>query len=327
MSTRPQLDRVVTVFGASGFLGRHVVTALVRHGYRVVAVTRRPELAHHLTTVGGLVGQVSVIQGNIRNRPSVERAVEGAFGVVNLVGILQETARQGFDTVQHKGAGLIAEAARAAGVGRLVHVSAIGADSASDAEYGRTKALGERAVREAFPGAVILRPSIVFGPEDGFFNRFAAMARLTRVLPLISGETRFQPVYVGDVAEAVARGLDGGAAAGTTYELGGPAVHSFRGLMELMLKVTQRRRLLLPVPAPIARFQAKFLEKLPSAPLTPDQLKMLRRDNVVSDSARSEGRDLQGLGIAPTAMEVILPTYLWRFRATGEFAERMPQPK
>ena len=323
MTARPQLDRVVTVFGASGFLGRHVVAALVRHGYRVLAVTRRPELSQHLTTVGGLVGQVSVVQGNIRHRPSVELVVEGSFGVVNLVGILHETGRQGFDVVQHRGAGLIAEAATAARVGRVVQVSAIGADVDSDADYGRSKGLGERAMLGAFPSASILRPSIVFGPEDGFFNRFAAMARLTPVLPLVSGGTRFQPVYVGDVAEAVARGLGGQARPGTVYELGGPSVHTFRGLMELMLEVTQRKRLLLPVPGPIARLQAGILEKLPSPLLTTDQLKMLAHDNVVSPEAEAEGRTLAGLGIEPTAMEVILPTYLWRFRATGEFAERM----
>ncbi len=323
MTDRPQLDRVVTVFGASGFLGRHVVAALVRHGYRVIAVTRRPELAQHLTTVGGLVGQVSVMQGNIRNRPSVERAVAGAFGVVNLVGILHETGRQGFEVVQHKGAALIAQVAAQAGVERLVHVSAIGADATSDADYARTKAAGERAVLEAFPGASVMRPSIVFGPEDGFFNRFASMARLSPVLPLISGGTRFQPVFVGNVAEAIAKGIDGGAAPGAVYELGGPSVRTFRQLMELMLKVTQRKRLLLPIPGPIAKLQAGILETLPNPLLTTDQLKMLAQDNVVSPEAKAEGRTLEGLGVEPTAMEIVLPTYLWRFRATGEFAERL----
>lgn len=321
MNERPSLDRVVTVFGASGFLGRHVVAALVRHGYRVVAAVRRPELAQHLTTVGGLVGQVTVVQANIRNRPSVERAVASADAVVNLVGILHETGRQGFDAVQHRGAGLVAEVARAAGATRFVQMSAIGADEASDADYGRTKGLGERAVREAFPSATVLRPSIVFGPEDGFFNRFAAMARLSPVLPLIEGGTKFQPVFVGDVAEAVGRAVDGTAGA-HVYELGGPEVKTFRELMEIMLEVTGRKRLLLPVPTFIARFQAGFLEKLPNPMLTTDQVKMLGRDNVVSAEAKAEGRDLAGLGIEPQPMDLILPTYLWRFRQQGEFADR-----
>ena len=240
MTARPQLDRVVTVFGASGFLGRHVVAALVRHGYRVLAVTRRPELAQHLTTVGGLVGQVSVVQGNIRHRPSVERAVADAFGVVNLVGILHETSRQGFDVVQHRGAGTDRRDRDGGAVSAAWSTCRpSGPTSIRRPTTGAARVSASARCSDAFPTATILRPSIVFGPEDGFFNRFAAMARLTPVLPLFSGGTRFQPVYVGDVAEAVARGLDGRATPGAVYELGGPSVRTFRGLMELMLEVTQ----------------------------------------------------------------------------------------
>ena len=318
MSPVTQVPPLVTVFGGSGFVGRHVVQALARRGYRIRVACRNPNTAHHLQPLGN-VGQIHAVQANLRSRPSVDRAVQGADCVVNLVGILHETGRQTFDAVQDFGARAVAEAARAASA-RLVHVSAIGADPESPAEYGRTKAFGEAAVRETVRDAVILRPSIVFGPEDGFFNRFAAMSRLSPALPLIGGgHTRFQPVYVGDVAEAVARAVDGTVEGGRTYELGGPRALTFRQCMEDMLAVIERRRLLLPLPWWVAGLMGAVLGRLPNPLLTSDQVELLRSDNVVSDAAVREGRTLEGIGIRPQAMEAILPSYLWQYRATGQF--------
>lgn len=318
MTAITRVPPLVTVFGGSGFVGRYVVRALARRGYRIRVAVRRPHVAHHLQPLGN-VGQIHAVQANLRNRASVDRAVQGADHVVNLVGILYESGRQTFDAVQGFGARAVAEAARAAGAG-LTHVSAIGAAAASPASYGRTKAAGEQAVLETVPGAVVLRPSIIFGPEDGFFNRFAAMARLSPALPLIGGgHTLFQPVYVTDVAEAVARSVDGAVAGGRIYELGGPEVLSFRACMELMLKAIDRRRVLMPVPWWLARLKASVLGLLPRPLLTRDQVEMLRADNVVSDEAKAEGRTLEGIGIAPQAMEAILPGYLWQYRQTGQF--------
>ncbi|MFN4167661.1 MAG: complex I NDUFA9 subunit family protein [Pannonibacter phragmitetus] len=311
--------KLVTVFGASGFLGRHVVLALARRGYRIRAAVRRPDLAEHLQPLGG-VGQIMPVQANLRYRWSVDRAVEGADAVVNLVGILYQSGRQSFDAVQGFGPRAIAEAARAAGLNGIVHVSAIGADAASPAAYARTKAAGEAGVLETLPDSVILRPSIVFGPEDDFFNRFAAMARMSPVLPLVGGGvTKFQPVYVGDVAAAVAKAVDGGCKPGTVYELGGPEVKSFKECLELMLEITRRKRLLLPLPFGAAEMQARVLQLLPKPLLTVDQVKMLRVDNVVSAAAESEGRTLAGLGINPSSLAAILPSYLTRFREHGQY--------
>lgn len=311
--------KLVTVFGASGFLGRHVVLALARRGYRIRAAVRRPDLAEHLQPLGG-VGQIMPVQANLRYRWSVDRAVEGADAVVNLVGILHQSGRQSFDAVQGFGPRAIAEAARAAGLNGIVHVSAIGADSASPAAYARSKAAGEAGVLETLPGSVIMRPSIVFGPEDDFFNRFAAMARMSPVLPLIGGgATRFQPVYVTDVAAAIAKAVDGGCKPGAVYELGGPEVKSFKECLELMLEITRRKRLLLPVPFGAAELQARVLQLLPKPLLTVDQVKMLRVDNVVSAAAESEGRTLAGLGINPSSLAAILPSYLTRFREHGQY--------
>jgi NADH dehydrogenase len=311
-----QGDRLVTVFGGSGFLGRHVVRTLAQKGYRVRVAVRRPELAHHLQPAGR-VGQVHAVQANLRFPESVARAADGADAIVNLVAILYETGRQTFEAVHVDGAVAVA---RAAGGKNLVHVSAIGADAGSKSAYARTKAQGEAAILAAVPDAVILRPSILFGPEDHFFNRFAGMARIAPALPLIGGgTTRFQPVFVGDVAQAVVAALEGRARPGTVYELGGPEVRTFAELMRLMLREIDRRRLLVPVPFPIARLQAFFLERLPKPLLTRDQVTLLERDNVVSAAAEREGRTLQGLGMTPTAMETILPTYLRRFRRTGQF--------
>ncbi|MEJ0073950.1 MAG: complex I NDUFA9 subunit family protein [Alphaproteobacteria bacterium] len=311
-------ETLVTVFGGSGFLGRHVVRALAREGYRIRNAVRRPDLAGHLQPMGR-VGQIHSVQANLRYPASVQAALAGADVAINLVGILFERGKQRFEAVQAQGAACVAQAAAAAGA-RLIHVSALGADADSPALYGRTKAAGEAAVLAAAPEATIFRPSIVFGPEDDFFNRFGAMARMSPVLPLVGGgETKFQPVFVGDVAQAIAKAAGGHAKGGTTYELGGPEVRSFKALMVYVLAVTERRRVLMPLPFGIAKLQAFFLQFMPTPLLTPDQVELLRADNVVSAAATSEGRTLQGLGIEPAAMEAIVPSYLWRFRKTGQF--------
>jgi NADH dehydrogenase len=325
--------KLVTVFGGSGFVGRHVVRALVKRGYRVRAAVRRPDLAGHLQPLG-VVGQVHAMQANLRYPQSVLRAVEGSDAVVNLVGILQEQGRQTFGAVQAEGARAIADAARAAGVRAVVHMSAIGADAASASVYARTKAAGEAAMLAIRPDAIIMRASIVFGPEDQFFNRFAALARIMPVLPLVGGgETKFQPVHVGDVAEAIARAVDGGLKPGTVYELGGPEAKSFRELLEYVCEVTGRKRLLATLPFGLASLQAgalEFVDKLtfgllPDAiKMTRDQVTLLRSDNVVSDAARAEGRTLEGMGIAPASIEGVVPSYLWRFRKSGQFEHARP---
>ena len=311
--------KLVTVFGGSGFVGRHIVQALARRGYRVRAAVRRPDLAGHLQPLGD-VGQVTAVQANLRYRWSVDRALDGADAVVNAVGILYEAGRQSFDAVQAFGPRAIGEAARAAGIDNLVHVSAIGADAGSDVAYLHSKGLGEAGVLETVPGAVIMRPSIVFGPEDDFFNKFAGMAQLSPVLPLIGGGgTKFQPVYVGNVAEAVAVAIDGGAKPGAIYELGGPEVATFRQCLERMLEETGRKRVLVPVPFGVAKLMGKVMGLLPKPLLTADQVRMLQTDTIVSEAAEADGRTLAGLGVAATAMDVILPTYLVRFREHGQF--------
>jgi len=315
------VDMLVTVFGGSGFLGRHVVRALAKSHYRIRVAVRRPELTGHLQPLGR-VGQIHAVQANVRHAASVEAAVRDADIVINLVGILFERSRQRFDAVQAAGAGAVAKAAAQIGA-RVIHVSAIGADKGSRSRYARTKAQGEEAVLAAAPDATIFRPSIVFGPEDDFFNRFGAMARLSPVLPLIGGgRTKFQPVFAGDVAAAIAKAADGEAKPGTIYELGGPQTKTFRELMQFVLATTERRRLLVSIPFPIARLQAFFLQFLPKPLLTPDQVELLKRDNVVSPEAAQQVRTLPGLGIDPAAFEAIAPTYLWRFRKTGQFRRR-----
>lgn len=311
--------KLVTVFGGSGFVGRHLVRALARRGWRVRVAVRRPDLAGHLQPLG-VVGQVQAVQANLRYRASVEHAVAGADAVVNLVGILAEGGRQTFGAVQAAGARAVAEAAAKAGIANLVHVSAIGADRDSVSDYAASKAYGEEAVRKAVPGAVILRPSVIFGPEDQFFNRFASLARFTPAMPLIGGgATLLQPVYVGDVAEAIANALDGKAKAGATYELGGPEAVSLKRVIEYILKETGRTRLPLNIPFWAARLQASVLQLLPKPLLTVDQVNLLEQDNVVSAAAKAEGRTLEGLGITPTAFESIVPSYLYRFREHGQF--------
>jgi uncharacterized protein YbjT (DUF2867 family) len=318
--------KLVTVFGGSGFLGRYVVQALAKRGHRVRVAVRRPDLAGHLQPLG-MVGQIKAIQANLRYRWSIDRAVEGADAAVNLVGILADSGRQTFDAVQAFGPRAVGEAARAAGITDVVHVSAIGADKPSTIGYLRSKGEGEAGLLEAMPDAIIFRPSIIFGPEDSFFNRFAAMARMSPALPLIGGgHTRFQPVFAGDVGEAIARAVDGEARRGAIYELGGPEVLTFRECMQRMLEVTKRKRLLVPVPWWAARAMGRVGQYLPGKPLTFDQVRMLRFDNVVSDEARRDGRTLETLGISPTALEIILPTYLTRFREQGEFTQIRPAP-
>jgi uncharacterized protein YbjT (DUF2867 family) len=318
-SENPQ---IVTVVGGSGFLGRHVVRALAKRGYLVRVACRRPDLAGH-TQPMGTVGQIQAVQANVRFPESIEAAVRGADIVVNLVGILFESGSQTFDEVQAEGAGLVADAARRAGSKGFVHVSAIGADAQSPAAYARTKAAGEQAVAKAFPGAVIMRPSIIFGPEDNFFNMFAGIARLSPILPLIGGGgTLFQPVFVGDVAEAIAIAVDGGAKAGLVYELGGPTQKSFKDILSFIADTIGRRRLFLPVPWFAAEIKGRILGMLPKPLLTYDQVLMLKEDNVVSVAAFKQARTLQDLGITARSVEAIVPSYLYRFRAAGQFSEK-----
>jgi uncharacterized protein YbjT (DUF2867 family) len=317
MTAQSNADTLITIFGGSGFLGRHVVRALAKHEYRIRIAVRRPDLAHFLQPLGR-VGQIHAVQANVRHRPSVAAAVRGSDVVINLVGILFESGRARFETVQAYGAESVALAA-AAEDAQMIHVSAIGADEHSPSAYARSKAEGERLVLAATPEATIFRPSVVFGPNDDFFNRFAALARISPVLPLIGGgATKFQPVFAGDVAEAIAKAVAGEAKPGI-YELGGPEVMTFKELMEYVLATIERHRLLVPIPFWVAKLQAFFLEFLPKPPLTRDQVEMLRSDNVVSEAARAEGRTLEGLGIVPRSVEAIVPSYLWRFRKTGQF--------
>jgi len=315
---------LVTIYGGSGFLGRHVVRAIARTGARMRVAVRRPELAGHLQPLGG-VGQIVPVQANVRFPDSLLAAAEDADAVVNLVGILFASGKQTFKTVQDEGARHVAEAAKAAGARALVHVSAIGADAHSPSVYARTKAAGEAAVKETYPDAVIFRPSVVFGPEDEFFNRFAALARISPVLPLIGGgHTKFQPVFVGDVAQAVAAALEGRASQSAPYELGGPQVMTMREVMERVLAYSMRSRPLVPVPFWFAKVQGAFLQWLPKPPLTVDQVRLLQTDNVVSEAAIKAGRTLEGLGIDPVAVASVVPDYLEQFRPRGQFSVYKP---
>ncbi|WP_319411967.1 complex I NDUFA9 subunit family protein [uncultured Cohaesibacter sp.] len=312
--------QIVTVFGGSGFLGRHVVRALAREGYRIRVAVRRPDLAGFLQPLGG-VGQIMPVQANLRDQASVASAIEGSDAVVNLVGILFETGRASFEKVLHQGARTIAEATRTAGISNMVQISAIGADVASPSAYARSKARGEEAVLKLLPEATIIRPSLLIGPEDDFFNKFAAMAKLSPFLPLVGGgETLFQPAFVGDVAKVIALGVKGALKGGTIYELGGPERKSFRQLLALTLRETHLRRMLLPLPFWAAYSMGWLFEKLPMKPvLTRDQVTLLKRDNVVSQSAIAEGRTFEGLGIDPVAIEAVIPSYLWSYRPSGQY--------
>ncbi len=311
-------NRRSAVLGGSGFIGRYVVQRLAARGDVIAVGCRRAEGARFLMPQGN-VGQIAALNLEIGDEEVLPAFLAGNEALVNCVGILRESGPQRFDRVHHTGPARLARLAREAGIERFVHISAIGADSRSPSAYARTKAAGEAAVRDAFPTVTILRPSVVFGPEDQFFNRFAAMAMISPVLPLIGGgETRFQPVYVGDVADAVVKCLDDPATAGRTYELGGPKIYSFRELIELLLAEIRRKRLLLDLPFGLAAFQARLMSLLPNPPLTPDQVELLKRDNVVSSGAMS----MAALGITPTAVEGVLPTYLDRFRRGGWYERR-----
>jgi NADH dehydrogenase len=303
---------VATVFGGSGFIGRYVVKRLVRRGYLVRVAVRDPEAALFLKPMG-TIGQVVPIHANITDDASTAAAMAGADVVINLVGLLSESGGAGFQSVQSEGAARIGRLAAAAGVTRLIHVSAIGADPASPSRYAASKGQGEAAIRSAVPTATILRPSVVFGPEDHFFNKFAGLARVAPVVPVIAGAARLQPVYVGDVADAIMAALDRPDAQGATYELGGPAVWSMRDILVYILRQIGREKPMLAIPGPIARLHAAILELVPGKPLTRDQLLMLQRDNVVSAAAKG----LTDLGVMPTPIEMIVPTYLRRFQPGG----------
>ena len=321
-------SRLATVFGGSGFLGRHIVRALARRGWRVRVAVRRPDLAAFLQPIGG-VGQIQPVQANLRFPASIAAAIEGAEMVVNAAGVRAQSGAQTYTAVHVDGAAALARAAAAAGVETFAHLSGIGADPASASAYIASKGLGESATLQAFPEATILRPSVVFGPEDDFFNRFGALARFFPVIPLFSGgNTRLQPVYAGDVARAVAAALAGEAKPGTVYELGGPQVMTLREAAELALRMVERRRLLVGLPLGPSRLLASTtsfasratLGRFPKLLTTSrDQVDLLAQDNVVSDKAEAEGRVLRGLGIAPQAPDAIIPAYLVRFRKTGQY--------
>lgn len=312
---------VVTVFGGSGFIGTQVVQDLAQKGYRVRVAVRRPELAGHVQMFG-LVGQVLPVQANVRNKESVERALLGADYAINLTGILYQAGKQRFDAVHTEGAGTVAAAAKAAGVKGFVHMSALGADAASNSLYAQSKAAGEKAVLDAYADAVIVRPSLVFGADDNFFNMFGQLAVRSPILPVVGASTKFQPVYVGDVAQAIVKGMEGAVKGGKVYELGGPETETMKELMERVLKETERPRILLPLGAGTASLIASFAQLLPSPMLTTDQVRLLQTDNVVSEEAIKQKRTLAGFGIHPTAMDSILSTYMWQYRKNGQFSIR-----
>ena len=304
----------VTVFGGSGFLGRYVVRRLANLGWTIRVAVRRPSRAAFLQPLGD-VGQITPLACDVRDAAQGQRALAGSQAVVNLVGILYEEGRQSFAAVQYQGAKTVATAAAALGITQFVQISALGVSPQSSSDYSRSKAAAEQAVLAAIPQARIVRPSIIFGAEDDFFNRFAGLARLSPFLPLIGGgHSCFQPVYVGDVADGIVTALDSAASAGQIYELGGPEVATFKELMQLLLLQIRRKRLLLPLPFALASFQAWFLEKLPHPLLTRDQVKLLKQDNVVS----GDYPGFEDLGLQPTTMQTILPTYLDRYRPGGK---------
>jgi uncharacterized protein YbjT (DUF2867 family) len=308
------------VLGGSGFIGRYVVKRLAARGEVIAVGCRNAEQAKFLKPMGD-VGQIVPLNVGIGDETLLPAFLAGNDALVNCVGILRESGAQTFELVHHTGPARLARFAREAGVDRFVHISAIGADPRSSSAYARTKAAGEQAVRDAFPTVTILRPSVVFGPEDQFFNRFAAMAMISPVLPLVGGgETRFQPVYVGDVADAVVKCLEDQATAGRVYELGGPKVYTFREILDLLLSEIRRKRLFVDLPFGLAALQARLMSILPNPPLTPDQVELLKSDNIVSSGALN----LASLGLQPTVAEVIIPTYLDRFRPGGWY-ERRPR--
>jgi uncharacterized protein YbjT (DUF2867 family) len=320
--TLSNLPKLVTVFGGSGFVGRHVVRLLAQRGYRIRVAVRRPDLAIFLQPLGN-VGQISFVQANLRYRHSVDAAVQGSDHVINCVGLLFEQGRNTFDSVQEFGARAVAEAARAIGAD-LTHVSAIGADVDSASSYARSKGRAEQEILKIAPSAVIMRPSVVFGPEDQFYNKFADMARFAPFMPLIGGgKTKFQPVYVDDVAEAVARSVDGLVEGGKIYELGGPEIKSFKDILDEVLTVTCRDKALVTIPFGLASLMGSIAALIPlvKPPITPDQVTLLKTDNIVSDQAIAEGRTLTGLGVKATLSSSILPTYLTHYRPEGQFTQ------
>jgi uncharacterized protein YbjT (DUF2867 family) len=312
-------DKIVTIIGGSGFVGRHVARALAKRGYRVRVACRRPDLAGHVQPLG-TPGQIMPVQANVRYPASLAAACEGAFVVINLPGVLANRGAQSFEAVHVFGADASAKAAKAAGAKVFIQMSALGADANSLSEYARSKAQGEALAKAAFPGAIVLRPSIIFGPEDNFFNQFAAMSRLAPALPLIGGgHTKYAPVFVGDVAEAIAVLVDRAEASGKTFELGGPEIFTFKQLMQFTLDTIGRKRLLLPVPWTAAKILGSVLGLLPKALLTADQVELLKADCVVSEEALKEGRGLESFGISPRSIQSIAPSYLYRFRKAGQF--------
>ncbi|MGU3575922.1 complex I NDUFA9 subunit family protein [Brucellaceae bacterium C25G] len=324
MNTEPNevhnRPKLVTVIGGSGFVGRAVVAALAKRGYMVRVAVRKPEIAYYMQPLGN-VGQIQMVQANVRYRWSIDRAISGSDYVINLVGVLAESGRQRYNSVHVFGAKNVAESAAAHNI-PLTHMSALGADLKSASNYARTKAEGEKAVLTASPDAVIMRPSVIFGPEDKFFNRFANLARFIPFLPVIGGgQTKMQAVYVGDVAEAIALSVEGKLKRGTTYELGGADVQTFKGWMQDVLKVIGRKRFFVSMPWWAAKFNARFLGLLPNPLLTVDHVTLLKSDNVVSDQAIAENRTLQGMGITPQGADVLLPAYLWRYRVAGQYTK------
>jgi NADH dehydrogenase len=312
---------LITIFGGSGFIGRHLVQKLASQGHRLRIGVRRPDLAVHLQPLGG-VGQIKPVQANVRYPKSLAAACHGADVVINLTGVLSQTRTQSFEAVHEFGATAIAKAAKAGGAGKLIHMSAIGADKDAASAYGKSKYAGEQGVAKAFPGVVILRPSVVFGPEDEFFNKFAELTRFSMVLPLIGGgKTKFQPVYVGDVAEAVAKIVATNSFDGKIFELGGSQVFTFKQLLDFILTTTERKRLLVPVPWFVAKPLGSILSLLPGPLLTRDQVVMLQSDNVVSEAAAMQKRTLEGLGIVPETIATRVPPYLFRYKKFGQFTE------
>jgi uncharacterized protein YbjT (DUF2867 family) len=318
--TTANSDKLITVIGGSGFVGRHLVRALAKRGYRVRVACRRPDLAGHVVPLG-VPGQIVPVQANVRYPASLAAVCDGSFAVINLTAVFSNAGAQTFEAVHEFGATAIANAAKTAKAQMFIHMSGLGTDKPSSSVYVKSRAKGEANAAVGFPGAIIIRPSVVFGPEDKLFNKFAQMARFSPILPLIGGgETKFQPVFVGDVAEALATLVDRGVADGKTYELGGPEVMSFKQILQFVLGTAQRKRLLLPIPFGIASIMGTVAGLLPNPALTADQVELLKSDNLVDDQAEKEGRTLKGLGIVARTVEAIVPSYLYRFRKAGQFS-------
>jgi uncharacterized protein YbjT (DUF2867 family) len=333
--TTANSDKLVTVIGGSGFVGRHVVRALAKRGYRIRVACRRPDLAGHVVPLG-VPGQIVPVQANVRYPASLAAVCDGAFAVINLTAVFSNAGAQTFEAVHEFGATAIANAAKIAKAHVFIHMSGLGTDKPTTSVYVKSRARGEANAAAGFPGAIIIRPSVVFGPEDNLFNKFASMARFSPILPLIGGgETKFQPVFVGDVAEALATLVDRGVADGKSYELGGPEVMSFKQILQFVLSTAQRKRLLLPIPFALASIMGvvasvwplRWLGKNNQPALTADQVELLKSDNLVDDQAEKDGRTLNGLGIEARTVEAIVPSYLYRFRKAGQFSLPNAKPE